>query len=69
VDYKKTYLAILIIDILLLVLLGAFSLRFLTSQIRKGKEVDPEILAQYKIVLEVDQFLNLVKKLEKHNNP
>jgi hypothetical protein len=37
----------------------------LVSQWQKSQEVDPEILAQYTISLEVEEFLDLVKRLKK----
>ena len=64
-DYKKIIQTIIVFDFLLLILLGVMSFRFLTSQLKRSKEMDPEILAQYKISLEVDQFINLVKELKK----
>mgnify|MGYP001089166160 CR=1 FL=1 len=64
-NYKKIIQIILIIDFLLLTLLGVVSFRFLTDQLRRSQEMDPEILAQYEISLEINQFLDLVKRLKK----
>jgi hypothetical protein len=36
----------------------------LTAQLKKANEVRAEVLAQYTLTLEVDQFLELIKKLE-----
>lgn len=69
INYKKGLYLVLIIDFLLLALLGALSFRFLSEQLRKSQTVDPEILAQYEINLEVNQFFTLVKQLKKTNNP
>lgn len=68
-NYKKTIQIILIIDFLFLTLLGVVSFKFLGEQLRKNQEMDPEILAQYNITLEIDKFLNLVEQLEKYNSP
>ena len=67
-NYKKIIQIILIIDFLLLTLLIVMSFRFLTGQLKRSKEIDPEVLAQYEINLEVSQFFNLVKRL-KNSNP
>ena len=64
-NYKKQFYIIIIFIFLLLILLGVISFRFLNSQWQKSQQVDPEILAQYTISLEVEQFLNLVKKLKR----
>lgn len=63
-DYRKTLYLIIIFDFLILVLLTAISFRFLSGQIKKTKQVRPEILAQYNIVLEVSRFLKLKTQLE-----
>ena len=67
-NYKKIIQIILIIDFLFLILLAAMSFRFLSSQLKRSKEINPEILTQHEINLEVDQFFNLVKML-KNSNP
>jgi len=64
-DLDKKYLFIVVVDVLLLIFLALISFRFLTTQVRKTKEVNPEILAQYTLSLEVDEFLELVEKIEK----
>jgi hypothetical protein len=61
---EKGFLMILIIDVLALVLLTAISLRFLSTKIRKTKEIRPEVMAQYTLTLEVDKFLKLIEKIE-----
>ena len=67
-NHKKIIQIILIIDFLFLILLAAMSFRFLSSQLKRSKEINPEILTQHEINLEVDQFFNLVKML-KNSNP
>jgi len=64
-NYQKSFYLITTITFLLITLLGAISFRFLNNQWQKSQQVDPEILAQYTISLEVQQFLDLVKKLKK----
>ncbi len=68
-DLKKTILFILVINFFLLILLGLVSLRFLTQEIEKSQAVAPEIMAQYEIKINVDQFDKLVKQLKKYSNP
>lgn len=68
-EYEQIYQVIVIISFLLLVLLGAVSFRFLNQQYCRSREVDPEVLAQYTVNLEVEQFLDLIKDLEKDNTP
>jgi len=64
-DYKKIIQAIIVIDFLLLALLGIMSFKFLSNELARSKEMDPEILAQYETTLEVNQFLDLVKQFQK----
>ncbi|PIS09017.1 hypothetical protein COT75_04110 [Candidatus Beckwithbacteria bacterium CG10_big_fil_rev_8_21_14_0_10_34_10] len=64
-DEKKLYFCILIIDVLLLLFLGAISLRFIMDEHRKSREMDPEVLIQQTIDLEVDRFLSISKKFNK----
>jgi len=65
VDYKQTFQIILIINFLLLLLLAAISWRFLSGQLEKTKQIEPEIMAQYEVVLEVGQFSDLIRQLKK----
>jgi len=68
-DYKKIIQIIVIIDFLFLVLLGVASFRLLSKELKRGKELDPEILAQYNITIEIDRFSDLLKQLRKSSNP
>ncbi|MFC1711715.1 hypothetical protein ACFLZ1_03970 [Patescibacteria group bacterium] len=64
-EYKKLLKIIALIDALLIVFLGVISFRFLTDQIRRTQEVQPEILAQYNTELEIGKFLEVKEKIEK----
>lgn len=63
-ETKKTILAVIIIICLGLIFLGVLSLRFLTLQVRKTLEEDPEIMAQYELKLNIEQFRQLKKQLQ-----
>ena len=66
-NYQKAFYLISIFTFLGLLLLTIISWRFLGGEWRKVQEVNPEILAQYNITLEVDKFIQLVKELKKNN--
>jgi len=62
-DYRQNFYLVLIFDFLLLVLLGAISFRFLNLQMKTSQQVDPAILSQYTVSLELERLLELEKKL------
>ena len=60
---QKSLWAVIIINLLFLVLLGVVSFRFLTEQLKRAEAVQPEILAQYTVSLEVGKLLEIKQKL------
>lgn len=68
-DYKKAFYMIIIVDFLLLSFLSLVSFKFLSHNWKKSKEVEPEILAQYNVSLNIEQLKKLTKELKKLTSP
>lgn len=64
-EYKRIHYLIMIVNFLALVFLAFLSGQFLWGQYRKTKEVDPQIMAQYQVNLEVEKYLEILKKIKK----
>ena len=67
-ETRKIFYMVVVVDALLMALLLAVSVRFLTDQWRRSNEIEPEIMEQYSVSLEVEEFLELVKQLKSREN-
>jgi capsular polysaccharide biosynthesis protein len=64
-EYAKLIKIILILDLLLVTFLGILSYTFLKDQYQKTRQVDPEILAQYNIGLDLNKFYEVMDEVKK----
>ena len=68
-EYKKAFYMIVVVDFLLLSFLCLVSFKFLSGNWKKTKEVEPEILAQYNVSLDIEQLKKLTQELKKFTFP
>jgi len=62
--YRKIFLAVLVFNVLIIVLLAVFSFQFLRGQIQKMEQKNPQIMAQYTISLETARLKELLKEVK-----